>query len=69
MEPLTITDNTGRRIEVTDLQAAITQAENFAAFTHDNPDYAAFDKERQAYWRDVHQKLLELQSKQDKPKH
>ena len=64
MAQLTITDNTGRLIEVTDLPVAIRQATDFAAFTHDNPDYAAFDAERQAYWNDILQKLLQLQSKQ-----
>lgn len=58
-----ITDLKGLQIEVTDLDKAIEQAENFKELHHVPP--AESDKERQAYWRDIYQKLLQLKSKEN----
>ncbi len=58
-----ITDLQGLQIEVTDLDKAIEQAEYFKDLHHVPP--VESDKERQAYWRDIHQKLLQLKSKEN----
>lgn len=55
-----ITDLNGKPIEVTDLDKAIEQAENYKDAQHDPP--AECDKKRQAYWTDVYNKLLELKN-------
>ena len=57
-----IIDNCGKLIEVTDLSAAIVQAELFKGFHHEDAAPLSADKERMAYWTDIHAKLLELQS-------
>ncbi len=54
---MTVTDLYGVKIRVTDLPAAIRQAKEFKGYTcvdHPMP-------ERQKYWTDLYQKLLELQ--------
>lgn len=56
-----ITDLKGLKIEVTDLDKAIEQAEYFKDLYHVPP--VESDKERQVYWRDIYQKLLQLKSK------
>lgn len=58
-----ITDLKGLPIEVTDLDKAIEQAGYFKDAHHVPP--VASDKERQAYWRDIYQKLLQLKSKEN----
>ncbi|SFC69756.1 hypothetical protein SAMN05421747_1202 [Parapedobacter composti] len=56
-----IIDLNGRKKEVTDLDKAIQQAENFKDMHHIPP--VESDKERQAYWRDIYKKLVQLKSK------
>jgi len=60
-----ITDLDGKKIVVTDLEAAIVQSEMFMGFTHTdaNPQQVLADEERKRYWTDMNQKLLQLQSK------
>lgn len=58
-----ITDLRGLSIEVTNLDKAIEQTENFKDLHHVPP--VESDKERQAYWRDIYQKLLQLKSKEN----
>lgn len=58
-----ITDLNGLRKEVTDLDKAIEQAEYFKDAHHIPP--VESDKERQAYWRDIYEKLLHLKSKEN----
>lgn len=60
---ITIKDLDGRQIEVTCLEQAIDQAEYFMDAHHVPPLQS--DKERQAYWRDVYEKLLQLKSKEN----
>ncbi|MDX9883099.1 MAG: 3-isopropylmalate dehydratase [Prolixibacteraceae bacterium] len=62
-----ITDRNGQEIEVTDLAAAIAQARCFRGFHHVPPNPVT-DKKRQAYWADIHCKLIRLQSKRAKDK-
>lgn len=56
-----ITDLNGQEITVTDLDKAIEQAELFKDMHHVPP--VPSDKERQQYWTDIYNKLLELKSK------
>lgn len=58
-----ITDLKGQEITVTDLDKAIAQTELFKDMHHVPP--VPSDKERQEYWNDIYNKLLELKSKLD----
>ena len=60
---LYIIDLYGQRKEVTDLDKAIAQAENFKDMHHIPP--VESDKERQKYWRDIYKKLVQLKSKEN----
>jgi hypothetical protein len=62
-----ITDCNGQEIEVTALAAAIGQACCFRDFHH-VPLNPVTDKKRQAYWTDIHRKLVGLQNKKAKDK-
>lgn len=53
-----IRDKKGNWIEVTDLKKAIQQTGWYKKYQHNPP--AESDKERQAYWADMHEKLLAL---------
>lgn len=53
-----ITDLYGASIEVTDLNKAIEMTDYFKDAEHIPP--VASDKERKAYWGDMHSKLLQL---------
>ena len=55
---LYITDLEGCRIEVTDLDKAIKQTDFFKDCHHIPP--VESDKERQAYWGDMYEKLTVL---------
>lgn len=55
-----ITDLNNYVIKVTDLEAAIRQAEEFKNYQHENPDFRSGDHQRQLYWADLHRKLLNL---------
>lgn len=56
-----ITDINGCEITVTDLDQAIEKAEYFKDCEHIPP--VPSDKERQAYWRDMYNKLIALKNK------
>ncbi len=55
-----IIDNTGKKIEVTNLPAAIKQVEVFVNYSHDDPAFGELDAELKEYWTDVQKKLLAL---------
>ncbi|MBO9676314.1 MAG: 3-isopropylmalate dehydratase [Sphingobacteriaceae bacterium] len=57
-----ITDKSGRTLQVTNLDEAMKQAQDFKDRHHLPPQVG--DKERQAYWIDLYQKLLTLKSRQ-----
>lgn len=57
---MTIIDLNGCFIQVTDLDFAIEQTEYFKDAHHIPP--VPYDKIRQAYWTDMHNKLLDLKS-------
>lgn len=57
-----ITDVNGKKIDVTNIAAAIEQAEYFKDCYHEPPDLIA-DEKLQTYWTDLHNKLLKLQSR------
>ena len=58
-----IIDLYGLTIEVVDLEKALEQAEWFKDAHHVPP--VESDKERQQYWSDVYEKLLQLKAKQN----
>jgi len=58
---LNIRDLNGNKIEITDLDKAAEIAEYFKDLHHIPPVEA--DKERQAYWRDMHEKLTALKER------
>ncbi|WEK17943.1 MAG: hypothetical protein P0Y49_14165 [Candidatus Pedobacter colombiensis] len=59
----------GGIIIVTDLKAAIEQVELFIELTHedaaDTPSLQRFDQQRLRYWKDMQQKLMQLQLEMD----
>lgn len=59
-----IMDLKGREMEVTNLPAALGEAEFYMglAYEQQTPQAIAASKERQLYWTDIYQKLLQLQS-------
>jgi hypothetical protein len=58
---MTIYDKEGKPRTVTNLDAAIEQADLFRGLSHADKTHSASDKERQDYWEDIYQKLLALQ--------
>ena len=61
-----IRDKNGNWIEVTDLKKGIWQTGWYKEYQHNPP--VESDKERQAYWADIHEKLLALKGRLSKPK-
>ncbi len=59
-----IKDRYGKEITITDLAGGIKQVRMFKEYKHLNPspEQIKSDNERQAYWTDLHTKLLQLQS-------
>lgn len=57
-----VIDLYGKEIDVTDLEKAIEQTDWFKDAHHEPPIES--DKERQAYWRDMHEKLIKLKEQQ-----
>jgi hypothetical protein len=53
-----IIDFNGYPIEVTDLNKAIEQAEEYKDYQHTDPSFADFDKRQKAYWKDLYEKLI-----------
>ena len=62
MKRLTITDLEGKEIEITDLNLAIMQADDFRHYSTTIADHLPFVSKRQCYWEDFYQKLLALQA-------
>lgn len=57
-----VTDLNGVEIEVTDLTNALMMAKRFIAYRHIDKAYIQLDKKLFAYWTDLHEKLLQLQT-------
>lgn len=58
-----ITDLNGFLIEVTDLDEAIKVTTEYKEYGHEDKNYSDFDRRQKAYWRDMHQKLMEFKKK------
>lgn len=55
-----VIDLAGRPIRVTDLEAAIRQADSFRNQYHEDTRFTELDKRLRAYWEDFYQKLIVL---------
>ena len=55
-----VEDKNGENIRVTNLTQAIEQADYFRNFSHTEKIFEKFDKERQAYWQDLYEKLIKI---------
>lgn len=55
-----INDMKGRRIEVTDLEKAISQASLFRGMKHEDARFSKLDDELNTYWQDILNKLNAL---------
>ena len=55
-----INDMKGRKIEVTDLEKAISQASMFSDMKHEGARFRKLDDELNAYWKDILNKLNAL---------
>ena len=55
-----IEDKNGKNLTVTNLTQAIEQADYFRNFAHTDKLFEKFDKERQAYWQDMYEKLIKI---------
>lgn len=64
MNTLKITDIDGKEIEITDLDLALMQADDFRHYRHTDPSRAAAGERLRAYWEDLYQKLLKLKTEQ-----
>jgi len=64
-----IYDIDGRCIEVTDLDAALMQADEFRGYETDEESHKPFVQRISAYWQDLHGKLTALKAKQDAKGH
>jgi hypothetical protein len=59
-----IVDLNGKPIGVKNLDLAFQQADAYRHYRHTDSAFAELDKELQAYWEDVYQKLLKLKTEQ-----
>lgn len=55
-----VEDKSGKTLTVTNLTQAIQQADYFRNFAHADKLFEKFDKERQAYWQDLYEKLMKI---------
>jgi len=55
-----VTDLNGCEIEVTDLKEAIHIAKQYAKYRHEDKSFSDFDKRKNAYWTDIHEKLTAI---------
>lgn len=53
-----IVDLDGKLMEVANLDLALIQADDFLHYKHTDKKFAQLDRELNAYWEDVYQKLL-----------
>ncbi|SFT02936.1 hypothetical protein [Mucilaginibacter polytrichastri] len=59
-----ITAIDGRELEITDLDLALLQADDYRHYRHTDPAMAAADERLQAYWEDLYQQLLKIKTAQ-----
>jgi len=59
-KPIKITDLNGFELEIGNLQLAIMQADDNRHYKHLDPQYQQADEQRQAYWQDIYQKLIQF---------
>jgi hypothetical protein len=59
---LKVTDINGKVIEISDLDLAIIQADDFRHYSTTQPEQIKFVLKQQAYWEDIYQKLILLQA-------
>lgn len=52
-----VTDLNGYEIEITNLKEAIKIAKRNTGYSHEDNSFTDFDKRRNAYWRDLYEKL------------
>ena len=64
-----IIDSLGMVITITDLKGSIEMVEWFLSYRHGDadlyPSLKRFDDLRHFYWKDIHEKLLQLQQESD----
>jgi len=60
--PMKIIDLDGKEIEVTDLDLAVMQADDYRHYRHTDPAFVVRDKQLQAYWEDLYQKFWRLKN-------
>ncbi len=58
-----LTDLNGKQIEITDLEAAIEQADDYRHWHHTDVAYAELDRRLQAYWQHIYEQILTLKNK------
>jgi len=63
---MNIIDLNGFEIEIMDLEGAIKQSDLFTGFQHFPSTQG--DTQRQAYWQDLHSKLLKLKAEHNDSK-
>ena len=57
-----ITDADGAVVNIIDLNEAIKQVDLFSKYELSDDTFKKLSKDRQAYWTDMHRKLLKLQA-------
>lgn len=50
-------DKDGKEITVTNLREALKQVDSFRQYAHNDKAFERFDKQQQAYWQDLYEKL------------
>lgn len=60
-----ITDLNGCPIEVTDLDEAIRITADYKEYKHEGKSFSDFDKRKNAYWTDIHEKLTAMKKQLD----
>ncbi|CAM3931133.1 hypothetical protein MUGA111182_17860 [Mucilaginibacter galii] len=62
--PLIVHDLNGEAVEVTDLNLALMQADDYRHYHLSGKRNIALQQKQQAYWQDLYQKLLKLAERQ-----
>jgi len=57
---MNILDLNGCQIVVTDVEEALAVTAEYMEYRHIDSSYADFDKRQNAYWKDMHDKLMVL---------
>lgn len=60
-----IIDLYGETLEVTDLDEALAQADEFRGYSSTNNSCNDFEEERRIYWEDIYTKLRQLEEPED----